>query len=441
MSTIKISELPKYSTINANTANTLFVGVDVPTDTTYQFTAHTLAQGLYANEVLNVGINTNTLPNTVAQFALGGNSYIQTNLVNTNDGGSADMVVTANVGSGGTDSAYFMDMGLANKNYSPGNEFNNIGTSIYPLDGYLYMQGLNGTSPGGNLIVGTTTSNTELRLIVGGGTVSNIVAKFTSTGLVLNTQSYLTFADGTKQSTAGAPYAYSNAAFLYANTQVGLINSVNVTQNTSIAASFTQANAAFNYANTQVGLINGVDVAQNTYSQASFLQANTSNSYAYAANTWLQANDATTLTSAKSYTDTANTYIQTNYVANTSAITTAGSLTVTGALYASNTIRTPTVYSGPQTAITIPFNNSGMIKCNTAAGVVVTLSNFIPGKFVDLIVVNTSGSTQSVTHGVSAINSTVNSTSFNMPGTSTAYLRYFSITSDIANTFVSIQHA
>ena len=409
MSTIKISQLPNFSSISSNTQNTLFLGVDVPSGATYNFTAHTLAQGLYSNEVLNVGVNPNTLPNTVAQFANGAQSYIQTNLVNTNDGGSADMVVTANAGSGGTDSAYFIDMGLANKNYSPGTEFNNIGTSINPLDGYLYVQGLNGTSPGGNLIIGTTTANTELRIIAGGGTSANVVAKFLPTGLVMNTATFITFPDATKQSTAGAPYAYANAAFLYANTQVGFIN--------------------------------GVDVAQNTYSQASFLQANTANSYAYAANTWLQANDATTLTSAKSYTDTANTYIQTNYVANTSAITTAGSLTVTGALYAANTIRTPTVYSGPQTAITIPFNNSGLVKCNTAAGVVVTLSNFIPGKFVDLIIVNTAGTTQSVTHGISAINSTVNATSFNMAGTSTAYLRYFSIASDVANTFVSIQHA
>jgi len=188
MSQVKISQLPVFNTINANTANTLFVGVDVPTDVTFQMTAHTLAQGLYSNENLNVGSNPNTLPNTVAQFVQGGNSYIQTNLVNTNDGGSADIVVTANAGSGGTDSAYFIDMGFVNKNYQPGSEFNNIGTAVSPLDGYLYVQG--GAigapgGPGGNLIVGTTTANTELRFIVGGGTSSNVVAKMNSKGLVL----------------------------------------------------------------------------------------------------------------------------------------------------------------------------------------------------------------------------------------------------------------
>ena len=82
MSTVKISELPLISQINANTANTLFAGVDIPTSATFKMTAHTLAQGLYSNEILNVGTNQQNLPNTVAQFSASGNSYIQTNLVN-----------------------------------------------------------------------------------------------------------------------------------------------------------------------------------------------------------------------------------------------------------------------------------------------------------------------------------------------------------------------
>ena len=53
MSSVKISELAAITTINANTANTLLMGVDIPTGVTGKFTAHTLAQGLYSNEVLN----------------------------------------------------------------------------------------------------------------------------------------------------------------------------------------------------------------------------------------------------------------------------------------------------------------------------------------------------------------------------------------------------
>jgi hypothetical protein len=253
MSLIKITQLPVFNNINANTQLTTFVGVDNPTDTTFQMSAHTLAQGLYSNETLNVGNNSNTLPNTIAQFALSGNSYIQTNLVNTNDNGSADIVVTANAGSGGTDSAYFIDMGFVNKNYQPGLEFNNIGTAVSPLDGYIYAQGSTGSSIGGNLIVGSTTSNGLVKIIAGGGTSTNIVAFFTKTGLTLNTQSYLTFADGSTQTTAGAPYAYANAAFAAANSAIAtnvIQTAIDITQNTNTSAAFTQANSGFTQANS-----------------------------------------------------------------------------------------------------------------------------------------------------------------------------------------------
>ena len=267
MSTVKISQLPLIYNINANTANTLFAGVDIPSGVTGKMTAHTLAQGLFSNEILNVGVNQQNLPNTIAQFSLGGDSYIQTNLVNTNDGGTADIVVTANTGSGGTDSANFIDIGYANKNYQPGSEFNNIGTSVNPKDGYLYVQGTAGSN-GGNLIVGTTTSNTQLKFIVGGGTAANIVARMTSNSFVLNTQYFISFAEGTTQLTAGSTNAYSIAAFAAANTAASntvVIQSVNVVQNTSISAAFTQANSAnvlaqsaFNKANNALANATGI---------------------------------------------------------------------------------------------------------------------------------------------------------------------------------------
>ena len=185
MSTVKISQLPIISAINANTSNTLFAGVDIPSGITGKMTAHVLAQGLYSNEVLNVGVNQQNLPNTIAQFSLSGESYIQTNLVNTNDDGTADIVVTANTGSGGTDSTNFIDMGYANKNYQPGVAYNDIGNAVNPLDGYLYVQG-GAYANGGNLIVGTTTTNTSLKFIVGGGSASNVVATMTSQGISTN---------------------------------------------------------------------------------------------------------------------------------------------------------------------------------------------------------------------------------------------------------------
>ena len=190
MSTIKISQLPYGSAIQANTQNTIFAGVDLFTGTTYAYSAKVLATGLYSNTSLIVGQNQTLFPNTIAQFSLSGASYVQTNFVNLDGGGSADHVITAN---NGTDSTYFLDLGLANPAYQPGFEYNNIGTSVSPLDGYLYVQG--GTTSGllgGNLIVGTTTTGTQIKFIVAGGTSSNIVAKMNNTGLVMNGNTSIT---------------------------------------------------------------------------------------------------------------------------------------------------------------------------------------------------------------------------------------------------------
>jgi hypothetical protein len=259
MSSIKISQLPAFTRINANTSNTLFVGVDIPSAQTFQFTAHTLAQGLYSNETLSVGVNPNTLPNTIAQFALSGASYIQTNLVNTDDGGTADIVVTANSGSGGTDAAYFTDLGFANKNVQPGIEFNNLGTALSPLDGYLYVQGASvgvpSTANGGNLIIGTTTTNTQIKFIAGGYNKDNVVAIITADGIKMVNGHPIFFTDGTSQNTAAATFAYSNAAFAVANTasnNITIIQGVDTTQNTWISSNAAFTQAAFNKANTSV---------------------------------------------------------------------------------------------------------------------------------------------------------------------------------------------
>jgi hypothetical protein len=104
-------------------------------------------------------------------------------------------------------------------------------------------------------------------------------------------------------------------------------------------------------------------------------------------------------------------------------------------------IYTPRLPVGNQTAITIDFTNDVIIKANLAADLTVTLSNFVFGKVVEVWLTNTSGLTRTITHGCSSINSSENATTFTMPSTSSAYLRYFSIDGDLANTFVAIQHA
>jgi len=601
MSTIKITQLPLIERLNANTSNTVFVAVDAQAEITGKFTATTLAAGLYANNVLNVGNNAITLPNTVAQFALRAESYVQTNFINLSNGGTADHVITANTG---TDSTYFVDMGFANKDYIPGSEFNNIGTAIEPMSGYLYVQGNTSGHIGGNLIVGTTSSNTETRFIAGGGTSANVIAKVTPDGLRLVNGKTLTFDDGSVQNTAAATLAYTVAAFTLANTNSNNIvyqTGVDVTQNTVSVAINSYAQSAFALANTNANTITyqaGVDITQNTtaiainsYAQSAFTLANTnSNSIVYQTgvdvtqntniqSAWNKANNAlantsgavfagdlnitgnlttiaiaatgqltvnTALTSAtqaavritgsnnasviepqndgymlqitgkpnlptRLVLDSfgANTYglLAGRSARGTAAVPTAtqsgdvllrlagngygttgfaplgvsridivaaenftdaargskiefynvpdGSNTVTKiASFNANDVEftgtikpdkgfiyTPTVLVGAQTAFTINFATTSLIKATLTADLTISLSNYVYGKIVEVWLTNTGGLTRTVTHGCTATNSSENSATFTMPATSSAYLRYFSIDGDNANTFVAIQHA
>ena len=525
MAVIKISQLPVITVINSNVANTILVGLDAPTNVTGQFTVGTLAAGLYSNTTLNVGINPNTLPNTIAQFALGGESYIQTNLVNTNDGGTADMVVTANAGSGGTDSANFIDMGWANKNYQPGFEFNNIGTAVRPNDGYLYSQGTSG-QPYGNLIIGTTSSTANLKFIVGGGSAQNVVAWMSKTGLVLNTQSSIVFADGTTQSTAAASNAYSVAAFNKANNALAnstgtFAGDLTITGNTFAQAMNTTNFQVIGTANVSgtlnvVGVVSGNAqvVLQNTnftatqsaltISASPTVATPTNDGYmihisgkngipariitdsygtgaysVYASRTArgnvtnpapVQSGDIIGRFSASGYGNTkfqqygtgridfiasenytdANTGSQIqfwNCPVGTNTLTTIMTLNGDSAVFTGAVnpqkgfIYTPTTYPGAQTAITVNFSNNSVIRTNTAAGLAVTLSNFVPGKVVKMWITNTAGTNQTFTHGCSALNSTVNATTYTIPGTSTIAVEYISFNGDLANTFVSIIHA
>jgi len=101
-------------------------------------------------------------------------------------------------------------------------------------------------------------------------------------------------------------------------------------------------------------------------------------------------------------------------------------------------IYTPNIYPSSQTAITIDFANNSVVRAQTAAGLVVTLSNFIRGKVVEAWITNTNGGNQTFTHGCSAINSTVNSTTHTIPGTSSIFVRYWCMDGTLANTFVAI---
>ena len=598
MSTIKITQLPLITHLNANTSNTVFVAVDTQAEITGRFTATTLAAGLYENNVLNVGNNsTITLPNVVAQFALRGESYVQTNFTNLSDGGTADYVITANTG---TDTTYFVDLGFANKNFIPGSEYNSLGTSIEPMSGYLYVQGNTSGAVGGNLIIGTTSSNTETRFIAGGGTSANVIAKVTPTGLRLVNGKTLTFDDGSVQNTAAATLAYTVAAFTLANTNSNSIvyqTGVDVTQNTTSVAINSYAQSAFALANTNTNnivsawntansalantsgtfggnlnvngniTIKGVGGIYQDTASPSIMVANTSANFAIQSNirnkVWSFSEYGTLTTPGNVSVNGTLVLANSNFGATESAMTikatanvgtpsndgymlhisgkqnTASRLVIdsysaTGNAYGlfagrtargtvdaplavanndvlmrisgngygttgfaplgvaridivaaenhtdatrgsrvefwnmpvgSNTltniatfngnsvefagsvkpdkgfIYTPRILSGAQTAITINFANDSIIKATLTADLTLSFTNYVAGKVVEVWLTNTGGTARTVTHGCSATNSSENSTTFSIPATSSAYIRYFSIDGDLANTFVTSVHA
>lgn len=105
------------------------------------------------------------LPNLIAQFTGNVSSYVQVNAQNIDEHGSADYVITGDVG---TDESFYVDLGLHGSQLTEG--------TIYPLDGYLYVQGNTGQL-GGNLIIGTTsdTPGTQTRIVAGGYEEANVV--------------------------------------------------------------------------------------------------------------------------------------------------------------------------------------------------------------------------------------------------------------------------
>jgi hypothetical protein len=605
MSTVKISQLPNLTRLDSNTSNTILVGIDNLTSVTSQFTARTLAESLYSNTTLNVGNTAIVLPNVIAQFAGNSSSYLQTNLQNKVADGSADHVITADVG---TDEKNYIDLGLAGSTDTDATY-----TSILPLDGYLYVQGNTATGTGGNLIIGTTTAGRTVNIIAGGPGSDKLQVKISTDGVNLVAKP-LKFADGSSQNTsmdsagtfangafvkANSGFTLANSASLYANGAFDTANSASVFANGAFGASnsassyansafiranavfnqsnnyvwpqangafetansaalyangsFIQANAVFSRANNQIWpQANAAFVSANSgslYANAAFIQANAafsqSNNYVwpqanaafnssntvgvyanaafgaansaalYANSAFIAANTATSASlyangafgaansagvfansafinsnnayttansgglfangafgaansagqyanSAFSKANTAQTLAGTQAgrldviepiaqaaytasaaaLANTSGTIFDGNLTVSGVFAANNgyTFK-PRLPVGNQTTITIDYATDSMIKANLVADLTVSHSNFISGKVVELWLVNSSGAQRTVTHGISALNSTVNSTTFNVPATSCAHVRYFVANSDLANTFVKVSTA
>jgi hypothetical protein len=186
-----------------------------------RFQANTLLSFDVANTTLEVGYSSYLpLPNTMYQGTGSSSSYIQNNLQNLNNTGSADYVVTAD---NGTDVSGYLDMGMAGGNYSYETDAGGIGP-YNPNDGWIQVVGNTGQGKG-NLLIMTGTSNTSvsevgaIKFSIGNQAVANIFGymsreNYSPTGNA-------TFALGKN---TGANYAYTldvagaaNVASIYIN--------------------------------------------------------------------------------------------------------------------------------------------------------------------------------------------------------------------------------
>ena len=533
MATVKITELPEITTLQANTANTVLVGVDLPSSLTGKYTLTTIARELYSNNSLAVGNNFTVLPNVVGQFTGTSTNYVQLNLQNRSANGSGDVVVTADTGD---DDDYYVNMGIAGSTYNfPGYTF------AKPLDGYLVAQGSNTTPSaiGGNLVIGTTTVGKNITFTQGSFDESGRVAQFQyNTGFKL-LKHPLIFADGTSQNTA-VDYPTINSRITAnaasANSVINTRISANVatlrgeitnniaTQNTFTQAAFNKANSALANAsgtfagdldvtgNVNIGysmhihkpdmpgngiflLITGSeggsfgDPSNPGYTIQTVSPDNVGNrivaeSYANVASGYaafiarrgrgtagnplpVQSGDVIARFAGNGYgttkfsqfgdgrievhasgnhTDTSKPTKIVFYTTeiNSNSATQIAEFTGNTAAFAGYVnaqkgfVANPRVPAGDQTAITIDYTTDSIIKANLTADLTISHTNFVAGKYVELWLTNTGAQNRTVTHGISALNSTNKSTTYTIIASSSAFFKFFSIDGDLANTFVTI---
>ena len=140
------------------------------------YTEHLVAststlQQIYVEGTANIGYSNLGLSylNALVQIDSSAPNYTQLVFQNhsTSSVASGDLVVTADIGTDGTN---FVDMGIAGSNWDGTQEYS-LGTAVLPFDGYLYTQG-NDTRGVGNLVIGTLNSGTAVKINIDGTLVS-----------------------------------------------------------------------------------------------------------------------------------------------------------------------------------------------------------------------------------------------------------------------------
>lgn len=145
-----VSNFASISHADGHIQNTHFIVLSHSVSGNNSIEANTYFQFDAANTTLSVGYSSYTpLPNTMYQGTGSSYRYIQNNLQNLNNEGSADLVVTAD---NGTDATGYIDVGMAGGNYS-------YDTLHEPNDGFIQVVGSTGVGYG-NVWIGTGAEST-----------------------------------------------------------------------------------------------------------------------------------------------------------------------------------------------------------------------------------------------------------------------------------------
>jgi hypothetical protein len=189
--TLTALSITQTGTGNINGYNGYFAN-NVTVQGTLQATGLIVPQGngtffgnsVSGNSALFAGVPGYTVlgSNVVVQFAGNANSYSQVNFQNIDSGSAAttDYIATADTG---TNSTYYLDMGIAGSAYDNTNPNVSLGTSLFPLDSYVFSAGSTNLTPGGNLVVGTITPERVISFIAGGVNDTEIVQVIANTGI------------------------------------------------------------------------------------------------------------------------------------------------------------------------------------------------------------------------------------------------------------------
>jgi hypothetical protein len=339
MATVKILDLPYITTLQPNTANTVIVGVDVPSDTTGQMTLTTLARGLYSNNNLYVGNSDVVFANSIGEFIGNSSAYLQIVLHNNTSAGSGDFVVTAD---DGDDTNQYLDLGLNGSTYSDASF-----SAMKAHDGYLYVQS---TTPEGNLILGTA-ADARINFIIGGTQESNIVTYLTKTGIYSPAINALVAANvATLRGEITANAASANSVI---NTNI----SANVaTLRGEITANAVSANSVINTnISANVATLRG-EITANADSANSVINTN------------ISANIATANLFTQAAFDKAN-----NAIANTNGVLTAGDFYISGDGFVNGTLTLAnSTFAATEAAMTIKA--TATVQTPTQAGTMLQIS-------------------------------------------------------------------